>query len=105
MRPTEVFHRRDDVQIVDVREPYEWQAGRIEGAALIPMNEVPYRLEDLDRDRPVVLVCRSGNRSGVVAAYLERAGFTAWNMEGGMEEWAEKGLPFSTPDGGPGKVG
>jgi rhodanese-related sulfurtransferase len=105
MDPRSVHERRDDVQIVDVREDEEWAAGRIDGARHVPLAQLPSRLGELDRDRPVVTVCRSGNRSGQAAAYLRQAGLSAHNMDGGMKRWARDGLPFSTPDGRPGRVG
>lgn len=104
MDPVTVHARRNDVQLVDVRESHEWSAGRIDGARHIPLNQLPGRLAELDRSRPVVCVCRSGNRSGMAAEFLSRAGFTAFNMEGGMQKWSRAGLPFSTPDGRPGRV-
>lgn len=104
MDPRSVHQRRDEVQIVDVREADEWAAGRIDGARHIPLSELPARLGELARDRPVVAVCRSGNRSGRAADYLSRTGLSAHNMDGGMKRWAREGLPFSTPDGHPGRV-
>lgn len=79
MNPRQVLDQRDDVQILDVRETDEWAGGHIEGAHHIPMNDVPARLAEIDRDRLVVTVCRSGSRSGQVAAYLAQSGFTAHN--------------------------
>lgn len=105
MEPRSVHLRRDDLQIVDVREYDEWAAGRIAGARHIPLAELPARLAELDRDRPVVTVCRSGNCSGQAAAYLTRAGLSALNMDGGMKRWSRERLPFSTPDGRPGRIG
>ena len=94
MNPRQVLDQKDRVQIVDVREPDEWAAGHIEGARHIPMNDVPARLGEIDRDRPVVTVCRSGARSGQVATYLAQAGFTVHNMDGGMSTWQRQGLPI-----------
>jgi rhodanese-related sulfurtransferase len=91
--PRTAYDRRGDVQILDVREPDEWAAGHIANAVHIPMNEVPERLDEFDRDRPVVAVCHSGRRSGEVARYLNGVGITAENMPGGMEQWAAEGLP------------
>ena len=100
-----VFERRDDVQIVDCREPYEWVAGRIEGAVHIPLNAIMAGATgQLDATRPVVVVCRSGNRSELGTLMLQARGFEAHNLEGGMEEWEREGLPLSTPDGAPGRV-
>ncbi len=96
--------RKEEVQIVDVRYPNEWEAGRIDGAVHIPGDDLADRLDELDRHRPLVTVCRSGNRSGRAAEFLEDQGFDAENLEGGMEAWAEHGLPVTTPDGQPGSV-
>lgn len=104
MDPRALAERRDDVQIVDVRYPNEWEAGRIAGAVHIPRDELLDRLGELDHDRPVVTVCRSGTRSAEAAAELAAEGFPAENLDGGMLAWAEAGLPFSGPDGGPGTV-
>lgn len=83
-----------DVQIVDVREPEEWAAGRIPGSVLIPMGEVGGRLHELDRGRPVVTVCRSGRRSLYSADELLAAGFRdVQSLAGGMIAWVEAGQP------------
>lgn len=104
MRPRDVHSRRDDVQVVDVREPHEWRAGHIGGAAHIPMGEVVARLDEIARDRPVAVVCRSGHRSATVADFLTTNGFDAHNVEGGMLAWACARLPFAAEGGGPGRV-
>jgi rhodanese-related sulfurtransferase len=103
--PQGVFDRRDEVQIVDVREAYEWQAGRIEGAVHIPLSRILTGTTDgLDPARPVVAVCKSGNRSEVASLMLQARGFEAHNLEGGMEAWEHQGLPLTTPEGAPGRV-
>lgn len=103
--PREAFERRDQVQLLDVREPYEWNAGRIDGAVHIPLQRVlEGRTEGLDPERPVVVYCRTANRSEVAKLMLEARGFDASVMEGGSEAWVAEGLPFTTPDGEPGHV-
>ena len=103
--PRGVWDRRDEVQIVDCREAYEWVAGRIDGAVHIPLNGIlAGKVDALDPARPVVVVCRSGSRSELGALMLQARGFDAHNLEGGMEDWEREGLPFSTPDGAPGRV-
>ena len=103
--PRGVWDRRDEVQIVDCREAYEWVAGRIEGAVHIPLNGIlAGKVGELDTNKPVVVVCRSGNRSELGALMLQARGFDAHNLEGGMEDWEREGLPFSTPEGAPGRV-
>ena len=104
-QPQGVYERRGEVQIVDVRETYEWDAGRIDGAVHVPLNELMAgRGPDLDPERAVVAVCRSGNRSELATLMLQARGFEAYNLAGGMEAWARRGLPFSKPDGRPGRV-
>ena len=102
----DVYERRDEAQIVDCREQWEWDAGRIDGAVLIPLNDLMAGGERgrLDASKPVFVVCRSGNRSELASMMLRARGYDAQNMEGGMESWAALGLPFSAPDGGPGRV-
>jgi rhodanese-related sulfurtransferase len=104
MDPKTLAERRDDGQVVDVRQPDEWQAGRIDGALNIPEDELADRLDELDRARPVVTVCRTGSRSALAAAYLAEQGLDAENLDGGMLSWAEAGLRYATPDGRTGTV-
>lgn len=101
-----VWERRDELQVVDVREQWEWNAGRIEGAVHIPLNELLSGGDRgrLDQARPVVLVCKSGSRSELATLMLQARGYQAENLEGGMEAWAAAGLPYTAPDGAPGRV-
>jgi adenylyltransferase/sulfurtransferase len=82
----------EDIVLIDVREPYEWSAGHIEGATHIPMNQVPQRLADIPKDKEVVMICRSGGRSGHVQQHLLGAqGYTrVLNLTGGMQRWARE---------------
>ena len=95
-----------DVQLLDCREQYEWDAGRIEGAMHIPLTDVMSgeAAEVLDIAKPVAVICRSGNRSELAAMMLQARGYDATNVEGGMEAWAAAGYDFSAPDGSPGRV-
>ena len=104
MEPTEVYERRGHVEILDVRDSHEWEAGRIDGARHLPMREVPAHLSGLPLDRTIVAVCRSGNRSGKVAEYLRANGFSAENLDGGLKQWAKAGLPILTNDARPGRA-
>jgi rhodanese-related sulfurtransferase len=105
MDPKQLHNHRDRMQLVDVREPEEWQAGRIPGARWIPLNEIADRLDELDPDRPVVTTCRAGGRGGQAAELLTERGFRAENLEGGVQGWTDAGLPLRTPgDEQPGKV-
>jgi rhodanese-related sulfurtransferase len=95
----------DEVQVVDCREPYEWQAGRIEGSIHIPLNSIlSGATGQLDEAKTTVVVCRSGNRSELATHMLRARGFEAYNLEHGLEEWAQQGHPLSTPEGKPGQV-
>ncbi|POH72468.1 rhodanese-like domain-containing protein [Arthrobacter glacialis] len=84
-----------DAQIVDVRESDEVAEGMISGATHIALAELVSRLNELDRSRPVITVCRSGRRSAVAAEQLTAAGFTAYTVPGGMLDWTAAGLPIS----------
>lgn len=79
---------------VDVREPNELITGRIAGARFIPMSEFPTRFHELPADRPLLIVCQSGYRSGLAAAFLAANGYRdAVNVAGGMTAWQQVGLP------------
>jgi rhodanese-related sulfurtransferase len=84
---------------LDVREPDEWNAGRIAGALHIPMGELAQRQHELLRDRTIVAVCRRGNRSRMVTKALRRAGYEAENLDGGLKGWQRADLPLE-PAGG-----
>ncbi|WP_262106831.1 rhodanese-like domain-containing protein [Arthrobacter sp. Marseille-P9274] len=85
--------RRTRDQILDVREDFEVAEGMIPEALHIPMGDLNRRLNELDRSRPFIVVCRSGNRSARVADALNTAGYTADTMTGGMIAWQRAGLP------------
>jgi rhodanese-related sulfurtransferase len=104
--PRELHEKQDQVQILDVREPYEWEAGHIDGAMHIPLAQVMAGQEQgrLDPERPVVVVCKTGNRSELASVMLQARGFKAENFEGGTEAWVAAGLPIVAADGGPGTV-
>lgn len=91
--------------LLDCREDEEWQAGHIDGAVHVPMNEIPARLQygpgELTPQRQVVVVCKVGSRSAHVADWLNRNGFDAVNLDGGMLAWATSGRPMITDDGSP----
>lgn len=85
--------RLQQAQVVDVREDDEVALGRIPGARHIPLGQLGGRLAELDRQQPVIAICRSGNRSARAAELLTAAGFTCDNMAGGMLAWQAAGLP------------
>ena len=99
--PEWVRERRDagDIQLIDVREPYEWEAGRLAGARHIELERVAAQAATIDRQRPVVFYCRLGARSGMAANAFRRAGYDAYSMVGGITAWDEQGLPLE-PEGG-----
>lgn len=80
------------VFMLDVREPDEYDAGHIPGITLIPMGEIPDRLGEIPTDVPVIVTCRTGNRSGQVVDFLREQGFTnVHNMDGGIVAWQKAG--------------
>ncbi len=89
----------DGAQLIDVRAEHEWEMGRIAGAKHLPLAELSERIEEVEKDRPVVLYCRGGNRSTMAADALAEAGYDAAKMSEGIVGWAEEGLPLD-PDHG-----
>lgn len=87
------------LQVVDVREPYEREAGHIDGTRHIELVALSSQAGTLDRERPVVFYCRVGGRSEMAAQALRTAGFEAYSMSGGLVRWAAEGRPLS-PEGG-----
>ncbi|HEY0698770.1 MAG TPA: rhodanese-like domain-containing protein [Micromonospora sp.] len=95
----------DDAYLLDVREFDEWTAGHAPGAHHLPMMEVPHRLAEVPRSGDVVVVCRSGARSGNVVAWLGANGWdNVRNLVGGMQAWAAAGRPVRSEDGRPARV-
>ncbi len=83
--------------MLDVREPDEWNSGHISGATLIPLGQLPDRLNELPANQKIVVVCRSGNRSAAGRDILLKAGFNqVTSMAGGMNEWAAKNYEIVT---------
>jgi rhodanese-related sulfurtransferase len=87
------------VQLIDVREPREHEAGRIAGARLVELDRLAGEAGSLDRRRPIIFYCRSGGRSALATEAFARAGFDAHNMAGGLLAWKAAGLPLEPPDG------
>lgn len=90
-----------DAALLDVREHDEWEAGHADGATHVPLGEVPQRLGDLPEGDPLYIVCRSGNRSGRAAAWLNAQGIDSVNVAGGMQAWAAAGKPMTSSTGVP----
>ena len=100
-----VHDHLDEIQLVDCREPYEWVAGKVDGAVHIPLNAIMAGAgSDLDKARPVAVICRSGNRSELATMMLQARGYEAYNVEGGMEAWEAAGFDITTDEGTPGRV-
>ncbi len=86
--------QKDGALILDVREPSEWTQAHISGATLIPLGDLPNRLNEVPKDREVVVVCRTGHRSAQGRDILLQAGFTqVTSMTGGLTQWQAQGLP------------
>ncbi len=80
---------REKPLLLDVREPWEFEKARIEGARLVPMGQVPARLGELDAQAEVVAICHHGGRSQQVAMFLEKNGFKrVHNLVGGVDAWS-----------------
>ena len=85
-----------DLQLIDVRTPAENKEARLAGSKLIPLNELPSRLGELSKDKPLIVYCRSGNRSGQALKLLFKNGFKqAQHLEGGIIAWQAAGLPVT----------
>ena len=91
---TELAERRDaGALVVDVRQPDEYEEAHVPGAVLIPMDEMPERVDDIPMDEPVYIVCQTGARSERVAEWLLRQGYDATNVVGGTSAWMRAGKP------------
>ncbi len=86
-------------QLVDVREDYEWEAGRIDGAQHVELERLASQADGLDKDRPIVFQCRLGARSAMAAQAFRASGYEAYSMAGGLQAWVQAGLPIVPEDG------
>src|SRR6185436_15450263 len=85
---------RPDLVVIDVREPFEWDEGHIEGALHVPMSEALARKGLVPADRPKAVLCAGGLRSSTVISALKRHGLQGWyNVTGGMTAWKRFGYP------------
>jgi rhodanese-related sulfurtransferase len=104
--PQEPFHRitvdeakqmlEDGTQVIDVREPHEYQGGHVPGATLIPVNSVFARREELPKEGKIIFVCAVGQRSALACEMAAASGITAdrlYNLEGGTDAWIAAGQP------------
>lgn len=99
--PKEVDRRMrgDGWTVIDVRESYEREAGYVAGTRHVELERLASQAETIDRDQPVIFVCRMGNRSGMATQAFRASGYDAYNLRGGLAAWAEAGLPLE-PEGG-----
>lgn len=88
-----------EAQLVDVRRDHEYEAGHIEGAIHIPLDELPARASELDREMPIVFVCKTGSRSAMATDAFRESGIEAYNLVEGIEAWVEAGKPIEPADG------
>jgi rhodanese-related sulfurtransferase len=93
------LHERGEVQLIDVRQQHEVDAGRITGGRHVELSQLAAHVDSIDRERPVVFYCRSGGRSAMATELFRGAGFKAHNMAGGLLEWSAAGLPIDPVDG------
>jgi rhodanese-related sulfurtransferase len=96
---SEWMSRDPKLQVVDVRELYEREAGHIAGSRHIPLVELTAKAEEIERERPVIFYCRVGARSDMAAQAFRASGFEALSMRGGLLRWASENRPLS-PEGG-----
>jgi len=82
-------------RVLDVRERHEFTSGHVPGAEHLPMSLVPLRVNDFASNKPVWLICETGNRSWQVADYLTRHGISAINVQGGTSAWRAQGMPIT----------
>jgi len=82
---------REPFELIDVREAFEYEIARIDGAKLIPLGEIAERADELPRERPIVVHCHSGQRSAQAVRLLQQRGFaTVFNLEGGIDAWSDQ---------------
>lgn len=94
---TAVNQRRSETPgplLLDVREPSEFSAGHIPGAQLMPLGTLPQKMSQLPKEREIICICHSGNRSSFATRQLRAAGYQATNLRGGMLAWQRAQLPI-----------
>jgi hydroxyacylglutathione hydrolase/adenylyltransferase/sulfurtransferase len=90
---------RGEAVLVDVREPHEWDAGRIPGARHVQLEHLASQADSIPRDTRVIFQCRLGVRSAMATKAFRASGYDALSMAGGIQAWNEAGLPMDPPDG------
>jgi adenylyltransferase/sulfurtransferase len=100
LSPQEVAERlAEGWLVIDVREPYEREAGYIEGTRHIELERLAGQANSIPKDQPVIFQCRLGARSGMATQAFRASGYEAYNLDGGIQAWAGAGLPLA-PEGG-----
>ena len=94
----------EGIVLLDVREDDEWDKGHAPGALHIPLVDVPARLDDIDIDADIFVICRNGGRSRVASEYLVSLGYEVTNVNGGMVAWASAGRVLIDNDGAQGDI-
>ncbi len=89
----------DSAQVIDVREPHEWDAGRIEGTIHVELGELGANAAKVDTDRPVIFYCLVGSRSMMAAQAFRGVGIDSYSMAGGIKRWVDEKRPI-TPENG-----
>jgi rhodanese-related sulfurtransferase len=95
----EMHAREPELQVIDVREPYEREAGHIAGSRHIALAELTAQATTVSREHPVVFYCRVGARSEMAAQAFRTAGYEAYSMRGGLVRWVQGGQPLEPEDG------
>jgi rhodanese-related sulfurtransferase len=98
----DVEHLAGDVVLLDVRATAEWIHGHIPGTVNIPLSDLADRIGELDRERTILVICRSGNRSALATQLLRSIGYDAHNVRGGSSAWEQAGKPLVSSSGTPG---
>ncbi len=91
-------HQDGEIQLVDVREQFEFDAGHVPGSRHISMNGIVERASEIDKAKPVAFICLMGARSGMVADHFRRQGYDAYNVTGGFAQWFSEELPTEPDD-------
>ena len=89
--------RADDLVVLDVRQPMEWDQGHLPGARYLFLPEIPKRLAELDRSKPLAAFCHTGYRASIAASLLKRAGFDVCNVPGSFDAWLAAGYDVAVP--------
>jgi rhodanese-related sulfurtransferase len=98
-RVAEWLHEGSPVQVIDVREPHEREAGHIADTRHVELVRLSGEAATIDKERAVVFYCRVGARSAMAAQAFRASGYEAYSMSGGLLRWADEGRPLSPQDG------